>query len=133
VPLAPVLLKPYVRPYGAALALLCAVFAGASQVQHGSHETVSVQSFSSREYGGTEILDPQQGPFARSEGRSSHGLRGKGSPQGKHHAFTATDPARLTSAACARRQHAFVRPEPGGYLQLRTQNPRAPPLPADPA
>jgi hypothetical protein len=128
--LGPTLPKSDVRSYVAALALLCAVFTGGSQVHYDSHEAASVQPFSSREHGGTEIIEPQQAPFARSSGRPNHGFRGKGPAKGKHHAFTATGPARLTLAARARQRDAFVLAEPRGYLLLRTQNPRAPPLPA---
>lgn len=131
-PQVPTLLKLDVRLYAAALVLALAVFAGSGQVQYDFQETVPVQTFSAPVHGGTDVIEPRQVPLARSQGGPSYGIRGKSSTKSKSLAFAATDPTRPTMAVLARWQHAFVRVESGGFLQLRTQNPRAPPLPASP-
>jgi len=122
-----IFLKQSARSLVAAFALLSAVAAaaGSDAARHPQPEMVAQLALPKRD--GAELIVPQQAPAVRLSGRPSFGMRSKAPSKKKPLVLTIESPIWRASARAPRRdQRACVKPI--GFLLLRTQHPRAPPL-----
>ena len=123
-----ILCKQSARPLVAALAFLfAAITVGGNNAEQHSYPDVSAQ-LSTQKHDRAEIVDPRQAPTLRLTSRPSPALRGKAPSKTKKPLALANRSTSWLASVRARPAVGCARAEPRGFLLLRTQNPRAPPI-----